>query len=291
MSDEVILTDEGLSAVIQPFGAELISLKDASGRELLWEGDPTVWAGRAPLLFPIVGALNNETYHLSGKDYQLPRHGFARRKLFSVTQTTSSSAKFRLGWDEATIQVYPFHFELEVGYSVKESSLTVSATVTNLDRAVMPASFGFHPAFRWPLPYGDARSTDLIEFERDEPGPLRRLNARGLIAPEMYPTPIVERVLLLHDELFRSDALIFDQIESRRLWYGAKSGKRLQIDFPETPYLGVWTKPGGNFICIEPWHGLADQDGYLGDFCAKAGVFLVEGSGQKVCTMSITVGT
>jgi galactose mutarotase-like enzyme len=141
MADEVFLTAESLSAVIQPFGAELFSLKDSSGRELLWGGDPTIWAGRAPLLFPIVGALSNDTYHLSGQDYHLPRHGFARRKLFSVTQMTRSSAKFQLGWDEATMQVYPFHFELEVGFSVEERSLTVSVTITNLGSSVMPASF------------------------------------------------------------------------------------------------------------------------------------------------------
>jgi galactose mutarotase-like enzyme len=93
--------------------------------------------------------------------------------------------------------------------------------------------------------------------------------------------------LKLRDDLFEDDALIFDRVHSQRLRYGAETGPYLEIEFPNTPYLGIWTKPGANFVCIEPWHGLADPQGFSGDFREKPGVFWVAPGHEKTCTMSI----
>ena len=122
----------------------------------------------------------------------------------------------------------------------------------------MPASFGFHPALRWPLPYGNARAGHAIHFE-EEPAPVRRLDAEGLVRPDSFPTPVIGHDLALRDDLFTDDALIFDALQNRRLRYGAESGPQIEIAFADTPYLGLWTKPGADFICIEPWHGIADS--------------------------------
>ena len=75
----VSISSGELSAEIDPNGAQLSSLKDRNAHELLWNGDPEVWAGRAPLLFPIVGALAGGSYRLGCDRYPLSRHGFARR--------------------------------------------------------------------------------------------------------------------------------------------------------------------------------------------------------------------
>src|ERR1700731_2829041 len=220
-SQWVSLSSGDLTAGIDPMGAQLSTLRDRAGRDLLWGGDPSVWAGRAPILFPIVGTLAGGGYRLGSKTYHLPRHGFARGKLFDIVGATSAAAAFRLRADETTLQIYPFRFELEVRFALEGPTLVVTTYVRNAGDEDMPASFGYHPAFRWPLPYGRARPSHFIEFARDEPAPIRRLDADGLLTPEGHTTPIYQRRLALEDSLFQKDVIILDEIHSRSVTYGA----------------------------------------------------------------------
>jgi galactose mutarotase-like enzyme len=278
-----------LSAQINPLGAQLSTLRDPLGRELLWDGNPAFWNGRAPLLFPIVGSLSGGVYRLAGKTYALSRHGFARGKPFEVLSASSAEALLGLKADDQTLAVYPFRFQLRVRFQMRGSTLTVTTWVGNDGDAPMPASFGYHPAFRWPMPFGAARGLHAIEFDLEEPEPIRRLDADGLVTPIRYPTPVRARRLSLDDELFKDDVVIFAAIRSRGVSYGADSGPRLALRFPDTPYLGVWTKPGAPFICIEPWHGMSDPAGFAGDFTEKPGIFLVPPGTQRELTMQLTL--
>jgi galactose mutarotase-like enzyme len=153
----------------------------------------------------------------------------------------------------------------------------------------MPASFGYHPALRWPLPYGRERAEHVIEFAGDELSPVRRLDQAGLLMPERFPTPVVQRRLALQDALFQNDAIIFDDLRSRSVTYGATDGPRIRLSFPDAPYLGIWSKPRANFICIEPWHGVADPQGYSGNFSAKPGVFMVAPGASMAAKLAITL--
>jgi galactose mutarotase-like enzyme len=282
------ITSEGVSAKIASRGAELVALSTSDGDALLWGPDPSVWDATAPLMFPIVGRLVGDTYRVSEEQYQLPIHGFARSKHFQLVDANSSMAQFRLCWDEETIAVYPFRFVLDLIYSVSGATLTMTMAVKNVGAEAMPASFGFHPALRWPLPFSQSRSAHLIMFEREEPSAVRRQTHRGTINPQLYFTPVVGRLLQLNDELFRNDALIFDKIASRTLWYGSEIGPNIQVDFPDMPCLSLWSKPGAEFICIEPTHGYADPEGFSGDFWDKPGIFIVEPGREKRGTMSIS---
>jgi galactose mutarotase-like enzyme len=264
-------------------------LKDRDSRELLWDGDPKVWAGRAPLLFPIVGVLAGGTYRLGPKSYSLSRHGFARDKDFSVENRNSSSASLRLQADASTQQVYPFQFELDVRYELFGATLSVTTAVRNLGGTDMPGSFGYHPGFRWPLPFGPPRAAHFIEFETDEPDDVRRIDAAGLLTPVRHPTPIENRRLDLNDALFRDDVLILDRVRSRSVIYGGREGARLRIGFPDTTYLGLWTKPGAPFICIEPWHGITDLQGFAGELSQKPGIFILKPAAVLVAKMDITL--
>ena len=285
----IALHSGSLSAAVDPLGAQLSALRDGTGRDLLWDGNPSVWSGRAPLLFPIVGALAGGRYRVDAKSYALPRHGFARGKLFEVVHAGETSALFRLGADESTLQVYPFHFELTVLFVLQESTLSISTSVRNLGGTDMPASVGYHPAFRWPLPYGRPRAAHCIEFTADEAGPLRRLDADGLLTAAHHPTPIVQRRLPLADALFREDVMIFDEVVSRSVTYGAGQGPGLRISYPDSSYLGLWSKPGAGFVCIEPWRGIADPEGFDGDFRTKPGVFTVAPGAAVPLNMSISL--
>jgi galactose mutarotase-like enzyme len=283
------LSSDALAADIDPKGAQLSALRDRDGRDLLWNGDAAVWAGRAPILFPIVGVLVGGNYRLGSKSYSLPRHGFARNREFSLVSATSTDAVFRLSDDEETQQVYPFRFNLDIRFKLTGPTLSVTATIDNRGNETLPASFGFHPAFRWPLPQGDTRAAHFIEFAADEPDPVRRLDSAGLLTPERHPTPIVQRRLALKDELFENDALILDRVRSRSVVYGSAAGPRLQVSFADAPYLGIWSKPGAQFICIEPWHGISDAEGFSGDFREKLGVKLIAAGSSFSTTMSIAL--
>lgn len=278
-----------LAADIDPLGAQLIALRDDGGRDLLWNGDPAVWSGRSPLLFPIVGALAGGSYRLGANTYRLPRHGFARGRNFEVLQSDSTQALFRLRSDASTLDIYPFNFELDIRYSLQDRSLSLTTWVRNVGDDTMLASFGYHPAFRWPLPYGQSRASHFIEFSEQEAAPIRRLDAEGLMTATLHPTPVRQRRLALADELFKSDVVIFDSIRSRSVTYAAQSGPKIEVSFPDSPFFGLWTKPGANFICIEPWHGVADPAGFGGEFSAKPGVFTVAAGAEFPIKMIISL--
>jgi galactose mutarotase-like enzyme len=290
VSSPWVSLDSGeLSAQIDPLGSQLSVLKDRDGRDLLWNGDSSVWAGRAPLLFPIVGALAGGEYRVDSKPYRLPRHGFARVSAFQLVDSSTATALFRLKADDASLKIYPFSFELDVRFTVDGATLSITTLVRNLGGRTMPASFGYHPAFRWPLPYGRERSDHFIEFTTDEPSPVRHLDTAGLLLPERYPTPVIQRRLPLTDALFEHDVIIFDDLRSQAVTYGADDGPRIRVSYPDAPYLGVWTKPQADFICIEPWHGVADPQGFSGNFSAKPGVFMVAAGASMATKMAITL--
>ena len=288
--ESVTIRSAALSATISPEGAELQSLRDAAGRELLWGGDPAVWSGRAPILFPIVGSLAGGRYRLGGKSYALARHGFARRSRFAPVTQGEGEALFRLTDSPPTHAAYPFPFVLEIRFALAGATLSIEATLLNPGDAPLPASFGFHPALRWPLPYGAARENHIILFDTPEPEPIRRLDGDGLLIAEPQPTPIEGRRLALRDALFRDDALILDRPKSRSLWYGAAGTPGVVVRFPAMPQLGLWTKPGAGYLCVEPWQGLADPQGFTGDFRDKPGVIAIPGGEARRFAMTIEVG-
>jgi galactose mutarotase-like enzyme len=283
-----VLENQMLSAAINPLGAELSSLKDADGRELMTDGDPTWWTGRAPLLFPIVGTVNGDRYVLDGQTYALPRHGFARRQTFALIEQAPHRALFRLTDSEATRAAYPFAFTLDAEFALDGATLGITITATNRSDTDMPASFGFHPGFRWPLPYGGPREAHCILFETDEPADLRVL-ADGLVDPMPRPTPVEGRVLALRDDLFEADALIWDRLASRSLVYGAEGYPSLGIEWDDMPELGIWTKPGAPYVCIEPWAGVADPVGFSGEIWDKPGIVRVAPGQSQNWAMRVTL--
>ena len=289
MSKRIVIGGDALTAAIDPLGAELVSLADAAGRELMTDADPAYWTGHAPLLFPVVGACAGQAIRVDGRAYPMKQHGFARRMAFETIDTGPTCARFALTDDEATRHAYPFAFRLEVTYAIDGATLTVAVEIANPGDAPLPASFGFHPAFAWPLPYGRDRADHRITFASDEPDALRMIAPDGTIAAETRPSPLDGRTLHLADALFARDALIWDRVRSNRVSYGASDGPRLDIAFSDTPMLGIWTKPGAHFMCIEPWHGIADPEGYAGAFRDKPGVFAVPPGEAKRIAMSVTL--
>jgi galactose mutarotase-like enzyme len=280
-----------LSATIAHHGAELQSLTDDKGREYMSDGNPAFWSGRAPLLFLIVGRLNEDRLQCSGQDYRMLKHGFARKSDFTLIDHSGDSACFRLTDSAETRAQYPFAFELDAYFSLEGTTLHMTVTVRNPGAEMLPFSFGYHPAFAWPIPGDGARGDHLIRFEANEPAGLCCLTPDGLILPDLVSTPVIGNQLTLADALFEDDALIWKTLVSRRLSYGAPGHTRLDIAFPDTQWLGIWTKPGAGFVCIEPWAGSADDESYQGDFSDKSGVMQLAPNGERQFCMDVTLVT
>lgn len=285
--DWIRLRSDAWSAEINPLGAELSVLRDCAGTDVLWNGDATAWSGRAPILFPVVGALRNESYAWKQKLYSLPRHGFARRRRFELIHAGEQEVLLRLCADDATRQQYPFDFELDVRFRLSDAALITEATVRNGGVEPVPASLGFHPAFRWPL-HGAMRDAHILRFDCAEPEPVRRLNASGLLAPVRHASPVIGRELSLDDSLFRDDVVIFDALRSEALTYGAAGFPRLRIGFAGATHLGLWSKPGAGFVCIEPWLGVADPENFTGSLDTKPGTFLLPPGGTRTLAMQVS---
>lgn len=295
------IAGEQLSAAINPYGAELTHLRDAEGRALMTDADPAFWTGHAPILFPVIGVVNGGVVRIDGTEYPMAKHGFARHSLFDVVQAEPARLLLELTDSAETRASYPFAFKLEIGFAIVGATITLEARIENRSDGYLPAQFGFHPAFAWPLPYGQPREAHRIVFAEDEPGELRKIAPDGLIAADRRPSPLDGgRELKLHDGLFAADALVWDPIHSQSVTYGAAQGPHLHVRFPDTPRLGVWTKPalpphgsvggeGPRFVCIEPWHGIADPEGFTGVFTEKPGVFEIAPGDEKRIAMSVTL--
>lgn len=288
-SDPIGIASDRLSATISPLGAELWSLSDVDGRELMTDADPAFWTGHAPLLFPIVGTLNGDRYRLNGQEFSLPRHGFARRRTFAIIKHGAADILFQLEADDETRAAYPFDFRLDMAFAIEGATLSMTATVANLGQTDMPFSLGYHPAFAWPLPYGAPAQDHHILFEQAEPAPLRQLDANGLVMPALRPTPVEDRTLGPTPALFADDALIWDDLNSRSLIWGAPGHPALRIDFPDTAMLGLWQKPGAHYLCIEPWAGIADPAGFGGEIWDKPGIERLPPGESRSIRMSVTL--
>ena len=290
MTDIATIRSDALTVTVSPIGAELQSVTDAAGAEWFWNGDPAFWAGRAPILFPTVGALNGGVARFDGQEYPMAQHGFARRRPFAIAARTDASVTFRLEADAESRAHYPFAFRLDVTHRLDGATLETILSVTNRDDRPMPAGAGFHPAVRWPLPGAGARNDHIIRFEADEPEPIRSVIAGGLIGRATKPTPVHENEIALHDSLFAEDALVFDRPINRSLWFGVPGRPGVRADYAGMPMLGIWTRPGAGYLCIEPWHARADDEGFTGEFADKPHVVTLAPGETRDFAMALTFG-
>lgn len=249
-----------IKAVINAKGAELTSLVNKENQlDYMWHGDPAVWGKHSPVLFPIVGTLKNNTYIHNGQSYQLPRHGFARDKQFAVEDHTADTITFLLRSDADTLTVFPFTFEFRLRYTLFENALAVACEVVNTGREMMYFSVGAHPAFKLPLVPGTGYSDYYLQFNQTETAPRWPISPEGLI--EQSPVPLLENTnrLNLNKDLFQKDALVLKGMASSIVTLGSdKTPHGLRFDYPGFPFLGIWAAKNADFICIEPWCGIAD---------------------------------
>jgi galactose mutarotase-like enzyme len=277
----------GIAAAVNADGAELCTLRDGDGRDYLWSAEP-VWPRHAPVLFPIVGRLRDDTLIHRGRSYHMTQHGFARDRRFDWVERSATGCRLSLVDDEQSRAIYPFRFQFEVAYAAAGATLAVTYTVTNTGHEVLPASMGAHPALRWPLEPGTPKAAYALTFDVEEDGPLRGVVDGLLTAPDR-PSPIVGQHLALREELFAADALILPHPSSRSVRYGATDGPAVTVAWDGFEQLGLWSRAGGDFLCIEPWHGMASPAGFAGEFVEKPWRMLIPPGENRTASYRITL--
>ena len=275
------LKNDFLTVTIDEHGAEITSIiNNHTGQEYNWQADPSVWKRHAPVLFPMVGALKNDTYQYNGQTYHMTQHGFARDMEFEVEQATPTFVTFLLQDSEATRKLYPFVFNLRLTFTLTNNVLDVTYRVDNPDEKD-PLYFGIggHPGFVVPLSDDTKFEDYYLEFK-----PRKSRVQIPLIAGE--GVDYAHRTLAATDvnqqlshELFKNDAIIYElkgetifSIRSEKTRHG------VEVTMPDAPFMGVWSPypTKGNFVCIEPWWGIADTTDADGDFTHKLGINKLE---------------
>ena len=269
-----IIENALIRATINPKGAELTSLFHKQLQlEYLWSGDPAFWGKHSPVLFPIVGALKENIYYYKDSVYELARHGFARDKVFTVEIKETDRVVFLLTSSPGTEIIYPFSFEFRIHYSLHKDQLCVAYSITNIGKEEMYFSVGGHPAFALPLWPGTNYNDYRLEFEKEENTGRWPISKEGLIEKE--PIPLLEnsKQLPLTKELFHKDAIVLKNLTSSYVTLkSANTSHGWRFDFSDFPYLGIWAAKNADFVCIEPWCGIADSVESDQQFINKEGI-------------------
>lgn len=150
---EYALSNDSISITVSTAGGSFTSI-EAGGREYLWQGDPAVWSGQAPICFPICGGLrDNNAMTFAGHHVKLARHGFARKQEWKLLSQSENELAMCLASEDnaALLSDYPYPFKLVARYTLEDAAVRVSYEVTNEGTEDMPFFIGGHPGFRCPL--------------------------------------------------------------------------------------------------------------------------------------------
>jgi galactose mutarotase-like enzyme len=277
---------------VKETGAELCSMKSLkNGKEYIWQADPNVWAEHAPNLFPVIGSLKEDGFLYHAKEYKCPKHGFVRKnKDVSLVDKTIDSMTFGLMFSKESLEIYPFKFEFLIKFRLEGNKLYIEHKITNHGDREMLFSLGGHPGFTCPLNEGEDYTDYYLEFEKPETAPTWQVLKNGLIARETLPFFNNSSVINLHPHIFDDDALVFKNLNSSRVSLKSKKSKQvLSVDFEDFPNLGIWAKPEADYVCIEPWIGIADSVDSDRDFETKEGLLRLSPVSSFVASYSITV--
>lgn len=256
----VVLENHVLKIGVHEKGAELFSVFNKKTKlEYMWSGDPSFWGKTSPVLFPIIGTLINDSFSYQNKNYSLSRHGFARDKVFEVESKTIDQVTFRIESNLDTLSKFPFSFSLRIIYQIRDASLTVTYEVCNEGNNPMYFSLGAHPAFKVPLEEGSAYEDHFLEFNTTEMAPAWMISPQGLIKNETVPVLSNTTRLPLKKELFYRDALVFKNLKSDSITIKSnRHNHGLDFAFAGFPFFGIWAAKDADFVCLEPWCGIAD---------------------------------
>lgn len=278
----VTLRNQHLTVTVSGLGAEMQSIMDAAGAERLWQGDARFWAGRAPILFPIAGGLKEDAYYLEGTRYEMPKHGYVRRLAWQLEQATDTSAVFLMTEKHPG---FPFDYELRTSYALDANTISINYRVTSRDERPFYFGIGAHEGYATP---GGIEEYSIV-FDQEETLATHTLYG-NLIAREASLISENARELALRYAYFETDALVFPYLKSRGLTLRDQQGKdKIRVDYPGHDVLMLWTRPGAEYICIEPWSNAPDFVDSDMRIDHKAGCIRLDRGQEAVLSHLITI--
>lgn len=285
------IENQELKVGIKTKGAELCSLIDrADGVEHMWKADPKFWPRHAPILFPCVGESKGGKISVDGVDHPMGRHGFARHEEFALIESDKNKAVFELRANNSTRKHFPFDFVFKVTYSLDGKSLKQEFEVVNTGEQTLGFQLGGHPAFAVPFGEQGVYSDYEIRFDRTLELNRHLLTESGLYSGKTRGVLNDEDRFGLSYELFEEDALVFMNIESKQVWIQHREGgKKLVMDFEGFPHLGIWSVPGADYVCLEPWVGCADKIDQPTGLFKKDSIVVLEKGKQFKADFSIAL--
>lgn len=287
----VTLKNDFLALCVSEHGAEMQSLT-RGGTEYLWNGDKAYWADRAPVLFPFVGRLYENSYLLNGVRHCMGIHGFAASSDFTVAQQSGSSVTLLLTDTVETLRQYPFHFAFSVRYALEESTLAITYRVENRSQCTMPFGLGGHPGFRVPFAEGTDFSDYYLQFslpsQPERVGFTPQVYLSGTDTP--YPLENGDTLRLSHD-CFDDDAIILKNMPRSLQLRCTKAAGCVTVTYPQMPYLGLWHTPKTDapYLCIEPWLSLPARQGIAEELMCKSDLIQLAPCGIYENTWTITI--
>jgi len=287
------LINKDLNVQICEKGAELSSIRNQKNDiEYLWQGNPSYWGRKAPVLFPIVGRLQNDAYKFNGKEYHLSQHGFARDYTFNVVEQNETMVILSLESDMSTKQIYPFDFRLKIIYTLIHSTIKVTYQIENLGNDCMYFSIGAHPGFNIPIVENTTFEDYYITFTPNTPRTTIPLVGPYLDITNKKVTQLDNGIPLTWD-LFDHDAIILETIGQNTLTIKSDKTKHfISLTYENFPFVGIWSPPKKEapFVCLEPWLGIADTVTASGDLKEKLGIISLEADQSFSAEYSITIG-
>lgn len=289
----ITLRNEYLTVIISTLGAEIQSVVTASGTELMWQADPAVWGRHAPLLFPIIGRLKDQSYTLEGKPISISQHGFARDTEFTIERQSDHSVTLSMADSEATRAVYPFSFRLAITYRLKGASLTKSHTVTNCSEGSMPYEIGGHDGFATSWPSGGTMSDYSISFPGQDAIHPFGMDENCFLTPDKLDYPLTDGALPLPPRVFGLDTVVLEKLPAKQVTLQSRqSPLRLTMDFSDFDFLAIWTKPvdfDTNYVCIEPWTTLPECTFVGTELTDKVGIRVLRSGESETLSYTISV--
>lgn len=284
---QITIQNQSLQVTIALLGAEVRSVKNiVSNHEYMWSGNSEIWAGVSPVLFPVVGKTTGNQVKFAGESYSLGNHGFARHSLFSIVEQKNDEVTLLLNTQAGDVKRYPFNLDFFVNYKLIDKIFHTTYTVHSLDQQTAYFSVGAHPAFA--CPFDDKHQISDYEIRFEQPENLLR---HEITSEAFYTGSTTEYKLAafnLDEHTFDDDALVFTGYNSDSVSLVERdSGRAIRVSLAGFPWLGIWSKPSADYVCLEPWCGRSDDLGFNADLNNKAVIETIQSNAKWSRTYTI----
>ena len=287
----ITLKNDKYAAQVDSYGAQLISLKDNTGTEYIWQRKEPFWSECAPILFPVVGRPLDGVITVDGKNYEMGLHGFARHTEFAVVSQNDAAAVLSIKATDETRKIYPYDFELVITYTLDDEGIDTEMKIVNDDKKEIYFGIGGHPGISWPIFEGDSFDDYVIDFGKDYDITAVTCSEDDVILPDsVYKLSLDNGKLAVKRELFDPDAIIIDRAPFNSLKFVNKENKGIEFKFENFKSFAMWTSRTPSeapFVCFEPWNSMGKRKGENTNLKDKMDIVNLAEGKEFVCSYKI----